>query len=392
VFFTYYIGGMVMDSTFTHFASANRVDADTLERHVSWFDRNQQFRQIVGDLPEMIMILNECRQTVYVNNMLCGFIGADNPRNVYGQRPGEIFKCIHASECNGCGTTEFCRFCGAAQAIVNSFNSRCSMNIMECSITTHELDSLELKVYAISWPKTEMDRYTMVVIKDISDSKWRNMMEKIFFHDILNILSALKSMVGLELTAPGFSKEELIDIVLRTTNELIEEINSHRDIIAAEDRRLKTDFGIVFSSELLDSLMVLFLRIFSDQGKKLSLHEANGNISFRTDIHLLKRVISNMLKNALEASAAGDEIILETRRYDDSIEISVRNPGDMPEQVRFQMFKRSFSTKGRNRGLGTYSMKLLTERYLRGKVSFSCDVDSGTTFSVVLPLEGNGEG
>ena len=377
-----------MDGNFTYFASAEKTDRRTLERQIGLFEQNGQFQRIVNDLPEMIMILNECRQVVYINHMLAGFINVNDPKPVYGQRPGELFKCIHATECNGCGTTQFCRFCGAAQAIVNSLNYRNTMSIMECSITTSELDSLELKVYAISWPSIESEKFTMMVVKDISDSKWRNMMEKIFFHDIMNVLTALRSMVGLEISSPGFSKEELIDIVLRVTNEMIDEINSHRDIIAAEDRRLRTDFSVISSSELLDSLLVLFLRTFADQGKRLTLQEKDGNIHFKTDSHLLKRVISNMLKNALEASSADDEIIIGTRRCGDAIEIFVQNPGDMPEQVRLQMFKRSFSTKGRNRGLGTYSMKLLTERYLHGKVSFSCDAEYGTTFSVLLPLSG----
>jgi signal transduction histidine kinase len=57
----------------------------------------------------------------------------------------------------------------------------------------------------------------------------------------------------------------------------------------------------------------------------------------------------------------------------------------MPKEVRLQVFQRSFSTKGADRGLGTYSVKLLTEKYLKGKVSFSSQQGEGTTFFVLLP-------
>jgi sensor histidine kinase regulating citrate/malate metabolism len=50
-----------------------------------------------------------------------------------------------------------------------------------------------------------------------------------------------------------------------------------------------------------------------------------------------------------------------------------------------QLFQRSFSTKGEGRGLGTYSIKLLTERILNGKVSFTSSMDDGTTFRVLIP-------
>ncbi|MBK7188571.1 MAG: hypothetical protein IPH86_07860 [bacterium] len=57
----------------------------------------------------------------------------------------------------------------------------------------------------------------------------------------------------------------------------------------------------------------------------------------------------------------------------------------MPRTVQLQVFQRSFSTKGRDRGIGTYSIKLLTEKYLGGKASFVSDEGQGTTFSVTLP-------
>jgi signal transduction histidine kinase len=58
----------------------------------------------------------------------------------------------------------------------------------------------------------------------------------------------------------------------------------------------------------------------------------------------------------------------------------------MPEAVRQQVFQRSFSTKeGQGRGIGTWSVKLLTERYLGGAVAFVSEPGRGTVFSVRLP-------
>jgi signal transduction histidine kinase len=58
----------------------------------------------------------------------------------------------------------------------------------------------------------------------------------------------------------------------------------------------------------------------------------------------------------------------------------------MAPEVQARIFQRSFSTKAqRGRGLGTYSMKLLGERYLGGAVSFVSAAGTGTVFSVTLP-------
>ncbi len=100
----------------------------------------------------------------------------------------------------------------------------------------------------------------------------------------------------------------------------------------------------------------------------------------RTDRTLLRRVLGNLIKNALEASAPGETVTVgfDARPLPT---FSVHNSSTMPEAVRLQVFQRSFSTKAQvGRGLGTYSVKLLTERYLGGTVRFCSEEGSGTTF------------
>jgi sensor histidine kinase regulating citrate/malate metabolism len=63
----------------------------------------------------------------------------------------------------------------------------------------------------------------------------------------------------------------------------------------------------------------------------------------------------------------------------------VRNPGWIPREIQLQLFQRSFSTKGQNRGLGTYSIKLLGEKYLNGEVGFASTQEKGTVFWLWLP-------
>jgi signal transduction histidine kinase len=58
----------------------------------------------------------------------------------------------------------------------------------------------------------------------------------------------------------------------------------------------------------------------------------------------------------------------------------------MEQDVQLQIFKRSYSTKGSGRGLGTYSIKLLGEKFLKGKVWFESEIEKGTTFYFEIPL------
>jgi signal transduction histidine kinase len=94
-----------------------------------------------------------------------------------------------------------------------------------------------------------------------------------------------------------------------------------------------------------------------------------------------------MAKNALEASGPGDTVTLSCAREGGSVAFTVHNPSFMPRDVQLQIFQRSFTTKGEGRGIGTYSMKLLTERYMHGTISFQTSPDIGTTFKMTVPAE-----
>ncbi len=94
-----------------------------------------------------------------------------------------------------------------------------------------------------------------------------------------------------------------------------------------------------------------------------------------------------MVKNAIEASSAGEVITASCRLADSTVTFSVHNPATIPQEVQLQLFKRSFSTKGAGRGLGTYSMLLLTEKYLKGRVWFTSADGEGTTFFVSVPAD-----
>jgi sensor histidine kinase regulating citrate/malate metabolism len=93
-----------------------------------------------------------------------------------------------------------------------------------------------------------------------------------------------------------------------------------------------------------------------------------------------------MLKNALEASEPGQTITMSCQIIDHNVRFQVHNTAYIRPEIQMQIFLRSFSTKGSNRGLGTYSMRLLSERYLKGKVWFTSSREDGTRFYASYPL------
>ena len=108
---------------------------------------------------------------------------------------------------------------------------------------------------------------------------------------------------------------------------------------------------------------------------------------FYSDEQILSRVLGNLLKNALEATPEDGTVTLGCSTSGKNIQFWCNNHGVIPRETQLQIFHRSFSTKGEGRGIGLYSVKLMTERYLKGKVNFTSDDSSGTTFTVTYPLD-----
>jgi signal transduction histidine kinase len=136
---------------------------------------------------------------------------------------------------------------------------------------------------------------------------------------------------------------------------------------------------------LLRELAGLYSRHPAAAGRQVRVAPLSVEAVFETDARLLGRVLGNLVKNALEAAGVGATVTLGCDQGPDGLLFSVHNPECMPPEVQLQIFNRSFTTKGAGRGLGTYSVKLLAEKCLRGRVHFTSLPEQGTTFFVLLP-------
>ena len=119
-------------------------------------------------------------------------------------------------------------------------------------------------------------------------------------------------------------------------------------------------------------------------GRQLIIDDAAVNEYLVTDQNLVLRILGNMVLNAVEAVAYGETVRLDCRCEAKEITFTVQNSGVIPAEVQREIFQRTYSTKGSGRGLGTYSMRLLSN-FLDGGVGFSSDEEQGTIFCLKIP-------
>jgi hypothetical protein len=341
---------------------------------------------------EMLFVLDSERRIVFFNRRFADFAENNQLNPSTGVRPGNIFRCVNVIENSAvCGETKFCKYCGAYQAITSATTG--DRSVEQCRITAENGCSYDLKV---STSKIDIDsiEYTLFCVVDISAENRKQALEKIFFHDINNLAGGLSLIVDF---IDSYAKKDDMDAIKETLplltgamSSLNNELRSNYILALAEKDELDINEAHCDVKNVLISVAAFFKETTLDKSIKFVIETDREKTIILTDENILKRIIINMTKNAVEASQDGDSVVIGSRMTDDRITVYVQNSVIMPDDVKASIFQRSFSTKGVGRGLGTYSMRLLTERYLKGAIYFSSTEGTGTVFYIELPLSLSG--
>jgi heavy metal sensor kinase len=129
--------------------------------------------------------------------------------------------------------------------------------------------------------------------------------------------------------------------------------------------------------------------------KRISLtSEVPEELPIRADEGLLRRMILNLLDNAIKYTPAGGRIVVTCRRIDSEYELSVTDTGQgIPAELQQRIFERFFradnarthaETDGGGAGLGLSIARWIAEAH-QGRLVLARSDSSGSTFAAFLP-------
>ena len=126
-----------------------------------------------------------------------------------------------------------------------------------------------------------------------------------------------------------------------------------------------------------------------DAGSPLpKIEVGNSPLRVLADIERLTTVFEHLIRNAQDATDIDGEIEVRAELADGTVKVSIRDTGEgmTPEFVRERLFRPFDSTKGsQNMGIGVYQARDYV-RTLGGQMEVSSAPDSGTTFTIRLPM------
>lgn len=375
----------------TFFAPAERQSEEELLQSRHELKAHDLMIGMLEAFPGPAMILNGFRQVVAVNRRGVLMIGQPEEM-LLGKRPGELLGCQRSAEGpGGCGTAAACSVCGAVQAILHTQNTGEAI-VKECRIPALAYGGvcLELEMHTTSLTVAGHP-FVVCALRDLAPERQNRSLERLFFHDVLNSLGIIKGLgeAMMKSCPAGSGEDALLQDALRTEiTHLTDEVLAHRHLMQAETGELQIRLGAIRVRGFLDQIARSCQAHECARNRHLVIEEPVPDLEMASDERLLRRILVNLAKNALEAIPEQETVKIRARMEEQQICFEVWNPGVIPQEVQYQIFQKSFSTKGvQGRGIGTYCARLLGESCLHGRVSFTSTPADGTCFSFRHPLD-----
>ncbi len=206
-------------------------------------------------------------------------------------------------------------------------------------------------------------------------------------HDIRNPLQSITGDLYLVKTElpdlPNSKQKESIYESIKAIEQSVEYINKIVQDLQDYAKPIKPAQKLTNLEELIN---IIISKIVSPNIEiRIEIQKEASTIM--TDPDLLRRIISNLILNSVQAMPNGGELDISAYMDKEHIVITTKDSGfGIPDEIKPKLFTPMVTTKAKGQGFGLAAVKHITEA-LGGTISFESKVGKGTKFTVKLPIQ-----
>ena len=240
-------------------------------------------------------------------------------------------------------------------------------------------------------------RFTVIIARDISERKLAESLkadvERMTRHDLKGPLNGIIAAPDLirESGPLNANQQDMLKLIEDSGWTMFSMINLSQDIFKIERGVYELRPAPVNLSPLIKRLFVETLPLAN--AKRLSV-EATLDGKPWQEINPLRvsgeevlchSMLSNLLKNAMEASPEGAVVQVAMTRGEKTQSVSIKNRGAVPRELRDKFFEK-YATSGKKggTGLGTYNAMLIAKVH-GGDIKMETSEQDGTSITVTMP-------
>lgn len=187
-------------------------------------------------------------------------------------------------------------------------------------------------------------------------------------------------------------QSQILNLMKTSNNELKSLIETMLEVYRLEQKELKLNVTEQNFNDFLENTLIEMLPIVNANEHNIHCEtEETKNIILPFDEMQLKRVIKNLIQNAVDYSPNKSKIEIKTYIVMNCIKFTISNQGiKLTKEDLTQIFNKYYSLhskfKKTGSGLGLYLSQQIALAH-NGKIDASCDDNGITSFILTLPLK-----
>jgi len=222
----------------------------------------------------------------------------------------------------------------------------------------------------------------------------REEVDRITQHDLKSPLNIIVGVPQILLMSHHYNEKEksLIQDVESAGRRMLDMINMSLDLYKMEQNTYQYFPAPVDLISALGDVLTELGMAASDKKIKFTLliegipPKTHQTVEAMAEELLCYSMFANLIKNAIEASPDGGEIVIALEHEGDEIGVFIENAGEVPASIQDRFFDKMITEgKSGGTGLGTYSARKMAETQL-GRIVLDASKPGYTTVRVFLPV------
>lgn len=239
--------------------------------------------------------------------------------------------------------------------------------------------------------------YLQWILRDISErlelDELRADLTSMIFHDLRSPLgNVMSSLEMLEESIPDDKTlRSVLSIAQRSSRRLSRLVESLLDLGQLESGQAVLNREVASLVETVEEAVEEVSPLAEAKSHQMSLEAGPEIPAVSMDVDMIRRVVINLLENAIKYTRSGGEISVGLDRDGDELRVRVKDTGPgIPQEKQQQIFDK-FSRihhEGRPKGLGLglAFCRMAIEAH-DGRISVDSETDKGSTFTFRLPID-----
>jgi PAS domain S-box-containing protein len=209
-------------------------------------------------------------------------------------------------------------------------------------------------------------------------------------HDLRNPLQAMTNTLYLVKRLAASEKVEDRKEAAGLLGKLNDSIQYMDKIVSDLQDYTRPVGADLVETSLADLVRTTVSNVKIPENVEVAMNVEDGLPNVKLDPALFRRVLTNLILNAIQAMPKGGKTTITSSRGDESFTVAVQDTGVgiAPENLE-KVFKPFFTTKAQGQGLGLAVCKRLIEAQ-SGTITVTSQVQKGSTFTLTMPTKRTG--